>query len=295
LLGGLFTAKGPAANAPALYVSLGVFTKRELFYGESWWQILALPLRLFFSGQDDNPQYFDGVLSPLLILLLPWAFKGKWLEEKGWLFAFAALYLAYSLFLVDLRARYVLPIVPPLVILFVYGVFNLYSRLERPVYLFALLLVFVAYHGYYAHRYFQAVAPVRYLFGNETRVSYLTRALPEYATFDYINLQLPRDVKIYLLFVGRRSYYCERNYFHDGGELPAFLQSAITSAQEPVQLAHALKREGITHLMVRVDLLARYLVENLPPAKIALWNEFAQSRLSLNFHDRGYVLYQLHG
>jgi len=295
LLGGLFATKGPAASAPALYVSLGVFTKRELFYGESWWEIAALPLRLFFSGQDDNPQYFDGVLSPLLILLLPWAFKGKWLEEKAWLFAFAVLYLAYALFLVDLRVRYVLLIVPPLVILLTYGIFNVYLRLKKPAYLIVGLLFFAGYHGFYLYRYLDAAAPVGYLLGKETRAGYLRRALPEYATFEYINRQLPTSAKIYLLFIGRRGYYCERDYFHDGGELPAFLQSAIQSAQAPAQVEHSLRREGITHLMVRTDLLARYLVENLSPAKIALWNEFAKGRLSLNFQERGYALYQLHG
>ncbi|MGH7927994.1 MAG: hypothetical protein ACREQV_09385, partial [Candidatus Binatia bacterium] len=124
---------------------------------------------------------------------------------------------------------------------------------------------------------------------------YLTRRLPEYATFKYINGQLPAEAKIYLLFIGRRGYHCERDYFHDGGELPAFLHGAIQSAQEPAQVEHVLRRRGITHLMVRTDLLARYLIENLSPAKVALWNEFATSRLSLNFHERGYALYQLHG
>jgi hypothetical protein len=295
LLGGVFEAKGPAVSAPAQHVSLGIFTKRELFYGESWWQIAALPLRLFFSGQDDNAQYFDGVLSPLLILLLPWAFKGKWPEEKRWLLAFATLYLAYALFLVDLRARYVLLIVPPLVVLFAYGVFNIYLRLKQPAYLIAGLLLFAGYHGFYVYRYFQGVAPLQYIFGKETRAAYLTRALPEYPTFEYINGHLPGTAKIYLLFIGRRGYYCERNYFHDGGELPAFLQGAIFSAQDPAQVEHVLRRQGITHLMVRTDLLARYLVENLAPAKIALWNEFAVSRLSLKFQEGGYALYHLHG
>jgi hypothetical protein len=106
---------------------------------------------------------------------------------------------------------------------------------------------------------------------------------------------LPADAKIYLLFVGRRGYYCERNYFHDGGELPGFLRAAITSAREPAHVVDSLKKMGITHLMVRTDLLTRYLGENLPPAKLALWNEFAARRLSLNFHERGYALYQLHG
>ena len=157
--------------------------KRELLYGESWWQIAALPLRLFFFGQDDNPQYFDGALSPVLILLLPWAFKGKWLEEKRLLAGFALLYLAYALFLVDLRVRYVLMIVPPLVVLFAYGVFNVYLRIKQPAYLFAGLLFFAGYHGFYLYGYFREVRPIPYLLGNETRAAYLARVLPEYATF----------------------------------------------------------------------------------------------------------------
>jgi hypothetical protein len=203
--------------------------------------------------------------------------------------------LAYALFLVDLRVRYVLMIVPPLVVLFAYGVFNVYLRIKQPAYLFAGLLFFAGYHGFYLYGYFREVRPIPYLLGNETRADYLARVLPEYATFQFINQRLPRDAKIYLLFIGRRGYYCERDYFHDGGELPAFLLGAIQSAGEPAQVEGVLRREGITHLMVRTDLLARYLVNNLPPAKITLWNAFATSRLSLDFQDSGYALYQLHG
>ncbi|HVH89855.1 MAG TPA: glycosyltransferase family 39 protein, partial [Candidatus Acidoferrum sp.] len=102
LLGGFFHVKAGVEGDGASYVNLGVFAKRELLYGESWWQITALPLRLFFFGRDDDPQYFDGVLGPSLILLLPWAFKGKWLEEKKLLVSFSVLFFAYALFLVDL-------------------------------------------------------------------------------------------------------------------------------------------------------------------------------------------------
>ena len=158
LLSGLFGANGAAARAPGLDFSLAVFTKRELLFGKNGWDTMALPLRLFFSGTDDKPQYFAGVLSPLLILLLPWAFKGKWFEEKRWFLVFAILYLACFLLLLDLPARSVLLIVPPLVILAVYAVFNIYLRLKQPAYLLALLLILAGYHGYFAYRYFCAVA-----------------------------------------------------------------------------------------------------------------------------------------
>ena len=139
---GLFRAKAAAVLDAASFPGIGIFDKRELLYGENIWQIVALPLRLFFSGQDDNPQYFDGVLTPLLILLLPWVFTGKWPEDKKLLAGFALLSLLYALFLVDLRVRYVLSIVPPLAILAVYGVFNIYARIKRPAILFAGLSLF---------------------------------------------------------------------------------------------------------------------------------------------------------
>jgi Dolichyl-phosphate-mannose-protein mannosyltransferase len=295
LLGGFFHVKAGVEGDGASYVNLGVFAKRELLYGESWWEITTLPLRLFFFGRDDDPQYFDGVLGPSLILLLPWAFKGKWLEEKKVLVSFALLFFLYALFLVDLRARYILPIVPPMAILLTYSVFNVYLRIKQPVYLFAVLFGFAAYNGYYLWRYFQDVAPSGYVTGRETREAYLARALPEYPAFQYVNRELSPMTKIYLLFVGRRVYYCEREYFHDGGELPGFLLRAIRSAKEPADVARQLKTRHLTHLLVRDELLIRFLRDNLDPAQQRLWDVFATNHLKNLFRDRGYSVLQLHG
>jgi 4-amino-4-deoxy-L-arabinose transferase-like glycosyltransferase len=294
LLASFFPAKAGESGS-AIYVSLGVFAKRDLLYGESWWQIAALPLRLFFFGRDDNPQYFDGVLSPVLILLLPWAFKGKWLEEKKLLTGFALLYLLYALFLVDLRVRYVLPIVPPMVILLIYGVFNAYLRIKQPVYLIAVLLCFAALHGYYLWRYVQDADPLGYLTGRESRAVYLTRVLPEYAAFQYVNRTLSPKAKIYLLFIGRRGYHCERDYFHDGGELPGFLLGAIRSAKEPAEIARQFKTKHLTHLLVRDELLLRFLGDNLDPAQQRLWDAFVVHHLKSLFSARGYSVLQVYG
>jgi len=296
LLAGYFPGSGGAGGEVAIsFGSLAIFTKRELLYGESWWQIAALPLRVFFSGQDDNPQLFDGVLTPILILLLPWTFQGKWAEEKRLLISFALLFFAYALFLVDLRIRYILLIVPALVILLVYGIFNVYLRTKRPGYLFAGLLLFAALHGFYLRGYVQEIRPMDYLAGRESREAYLTRMLPEYPVFHYINRELPPGAKIYLLFIGRRGYYCEQDYFHDGGELPGLLLSAIQSAREPAQIARTLQSKSITHLMVRDELLVRFLSDNLNSAQGTLWKAFVTHGLQPRFQARGFSLYQLHG
>jgi Dolichyl-phosphate-mannose-protein mannosyltransferase len=294
LLGSFFSARSGSEIDAASFVHLGIFEKRELLYGENIWQILGLPLRVFFSGQDDNPQYFDGVLTPALVVLLPWAFKGKWKEEKKLIALFACGYLLLASFLVDMRIRYILPIVPWLVVLLVYGIFNLYLSIKRPVFLFVLVLVFAVWHGSYLWRYVQTEQTLPYLRGSETREAFLARALPEYPAMQYVNRKVPPDAKIYLLFLGRRAYYCERDYYHDAGELPAFLIGAIRKAKDPQDIAQMLNSSHITHLMIREDLLTRFLSENLTEAGGRLWNDFATTRLKLVFRERGYAVYEIY-
>ena len=293
LLASYFPQATYAGAGVPTFVSLGVIIKRELVYGESWWQIAALPLRLFLFGKDDNPQYFDGALSPALILFLPWAFKGKWLDEKKLLFGFAALFLAFAVVLVDLRARYILPIVPPLAMLLAYGVFNLYLGVKQPCYLIAVLIACAVFNGSYLWSYFRDVAPWPYIVGRESRVNFLTRTVPEFPVFEYVNRELPEGAKIYLIFIGRRSYYCDRDYFHDAGELPGFLLTTLRSAQNSSEVGQALARARLTHLMAQIDLLTRYLRENLTPQQAAIWNDFVAQELHLVFQDRGYAVFHL--
>ena len=275
--------------------TLGIFTKRYLFYGESGWQIIALPLRLFFAGQDDQPQYFDGVLNPMLILFLPWAFKGKWIEEKKILFGFAALQLLFGLFMVELRVRYILPLVPPLVILLVYGIHNIYLRIARPFYLFAAMALLIAMNGLYLWRYVELVSPLNFLAGRESRSEYLTRVMPDYRVMRYANQSLPTSAKIYLLFMGRRAYYCERDYFHDGGDNASLLIAVIGSAKNSDDVKIGLSKRGLTHLMARKDLLMRYLGDNLTAENSNKWNDFVRAHLRTLYQDERYAVLQIHG
>jgi 4-amino-4-deoxy-L-arabinose transferase-like glycosyltransferase len=293
LLGNFFPARSASVIDAGSFVGFGVFEKRHLLYGESLWQILGVPLRVFISGQDDNPQYFDGVLTPVLLLFLPWAFKGKWSEEKKLIALFAFGYLAAALLLIDMRIRYILPIVPSLVVLLGYGIFNMYLSIKRPVLLYAALLFFAAWHGTYLLRYVQDNRPYKYLMGSESRAAFLDRTLPEYPAMRYINQKVTSSAKIYLLFLGRRAYYCERDYFHDAGELPVFLIGAIQKAKDPEDIGRVLNSRNLTHLMIREDLLIRFLTDNLTPAQGRMWNDFATTRLKLAFQERGYAVYAI--
>lgn len=289
ILGGLGGDGGLADEGSRL----GILVKRQLLYGESGWQIVVLPLRIFFSGQDNNPQYFDGVLNPILILFLPWAFKGKWPHEKRFLFGFALFYFVLTFFLTDLRIRYLLPVVPPLVILLVYGIHNVYLRIVHPSSLFAVVIFLLGLNGTYLWGYFLEVSPVVYLRGKESREDYLGRMLPDYPAFQYINRNLPSQAKVYLLFTGNRGYYCEREYFYDTSETGRTLLRILRSANDERSIREELGKQGITHLLIRQDLLLRFLGNNLAPGQRETWIRFRSRYLKILFELGEYGVYEV--
>ncbi|MFB3060741.1 MAG: ArnT family glycosyltransferase [Candidatus Binatia bacterium] len=290
---GFFSSVGEGSSGGG--AGVGIFGKRALLWGESWWEIAALPIRVFFTGRDDAAQHFDGVLNPMLILFLPWAFKGKWGEEKKLMFGFVVFYFLYALFLVDLRIRYLLPVVAPLVILLVYGVHNIYLRILHPSILVGGVVILLAFNGVYLWNYFQSVSPLGFLSGKESREGFLNRMLPDYSAVQYINQKLPSTAKIYFIFMGRRVYYCLRDYFHDPGDHAWSLVRMIQEAQSESGVKTKLEEKGLTHLLVRDELLQRFLRNNLSSEKQKLWDSFVALHLRGLFRDQRYSLYQVHG
>jgi hypothetical protein len=194
-----------------------------------------------------------------------------------------------------LRIRYVLPIVPPLVILAVYGIHNIYLRIVRPGFLYAAVAFFVLLHGVYLWNYSRDVSPIAYILGRESRAAYLERRLPDYPVFEFVNRSLPQSARIYLLFMGRRAYYCERDYYHDLGDNPALLLQALKTARSGADVAHDFAPRGITHLVAREDLLKPFLENNLTPEAAEVWNAFARDHLERLYQDGRYGVYRLHG
>lgn len=62
---------------------LNPFAIRRMLYNESIWQTPAVPFRIFFQGQDNDPALFDGRLNPYLIIFaILWIFFGKPSERQ---------------------------------------------------------------------------------------------------------------------------------------------------------------------------------------------------------------------
>jgi len=281
-----------------------IFAYREVIYGERGWQIGLLPLRIFFQGKDGDPQYFDGRLNPLL-LLLPFLafFRSKQdslsvRREKKILLAFSLLFFAFAFFSADLRMRYIAPIIPPLTILSVFGLKNLFGRIQtfgaKAVRLGMITLglgltFFMSFNLQYLLTQFSLVDPFSYIGGKTTRYNYIAKFNPEYGAVRYINEHLPEDAKVSLIFLGNRGYYLDRTYLY-GEEI---LSRLIKGASAPGCIMRGLKAERITHLLIHDRIFSKWLDYNFTGEEKEVLLNFFNSHTESVFHGNGFSLFSI--
>lgn len=288
-------------------VPLSHFTYRHLAYGESEWQIAAVPLRVFFQGRDDSPRLFDGQLNPSLLIfpLIAGGFirrdRASVRIEKMTLATFAVLFLFYTFFTIDMRVRYLAPIIGPLVILSVWGVHDLVnseigrhagvSKQRFAGFLTVILVLFFIPNVLYIIEQFGRVKPVEYLTGRVGRDDYIQRYRAEYAVLVHANRYLSPKAKILGLFLGNRLYYSDR-YIVDSIGLFAAL---VNGARTPADLCHKIQMHGFSHLLIRTDLFERWGQDNYDQRQRKILQCFFQTRVKMVISRDGYGLMALTG
>jgi hypothetical protein len=288
---------------------VGVFAYRALVYNESWWQIALLPIRVFFQGQDGVPQYFDGRLNPLLFILPFFAFyqfrkDSKTLRiEKQMLLIFAVLFFLFALFTSVLRIRYISPIVPPLIILSVFGASRILEMVKalskystRFIILAATILSLIYFVGLninYIVDQYQYVEPISYLSGSVSRDEYITKHCLEYPTMQYVNERLPPDAYILFLFMGNRGYYCDRDYLFDLYRNESKFYGIVEQTDNSEDILAGFKNMGITHLLMNSDLFNKWIKTSFDERSQVLLQGFFREYTEAIYSQHGYALYAL--
>ncbi len=239
---------------------------REI-YGESWLQVALIPFRVFFQGQDDNPRYFDGRTNPFLLLLPLFAFLGLRLgtrqekTEKLLLLLFSVFFLLYACIQSAIRIRYFSAILPPLVVLSMYGLYNFQTQILTPssflsefikkAVVSGIILFMLGLNTIYFVSRFKLDQPIDFIFGNLTRDEYIQAYRPEYAAYQYANAHIGNDSKILGVYLGNRGYYLDR-HIEFSIEL---LKDLAQKAQTGRYIMEKLHEKGFTHLLVNSHLL----------------------------------------
>ncbi len=282
----------------------GVFATRYVLYGESFWQLMLLPVRIFFEGQDGDPRYFDGRLNPFLLLLPLLVFVGPAnrqvrLEQIA-LAAFSLFYFFFAFNTGVLRIRYLVPMVPCLVILAMHGLHNIEllvaQHLQKPRLLTAVWLVpvslLLAWNGSYIWQQFQEVDPLSYITGRVSRDEYLSKKLPEYPVMQYANKNLPASATVLCVFIGWRGYYVDRpQIFDQYGNKNGLLAWLNKPGMTAEGIGQRLDEKGISYLLIRRDLLYQQLGRESSSTQ-QLWIELERQHLRPLFSHQEYSLYQ---
>lgn len=297
-----------STGAAPTEVGHGTFTYRREVYGESGWDIALLPIRIFFQGKDGNPRYFDGRLHPFLLILPLFAFmrsrEGPEAErlEKSYLLCFAVLFFGFAFFSQGLRVRYIAPIIPPLVILSVFGLRNLMAwiqSLSSPrtiqaglLMLGAAMLAIALYSAGYLVEQYRIVQPFGYLTGEVSRDAYITARRPEYPVAQCVNRETRLDSKVLLVFMGKRGYYLDRDYIVGVDRLGEIVKKKAGTSEG---VAQALRKDGITHLMAFLPILERWARDNLDGEKMELMKRFFREHTRPLCLHEGYGVFRING
>jgi hypothetical protein len=289
-------------KAPAPRISH--FQFRNQVYGESWTQIALLPIRVFFQGKDDSHRYFDGRTSPFLLILPLFAFAGfrnRTRQEKAEILImlfFSVLFLLYACLMTSVRVRYFSPILPPLVVLSMFGLYNIQkpdglgARLFGPArkwVVFAVVAVMLGMNAAYMVDRFNKDRPLDYLSGKLTRDEYIQMFRPEYAAFQYANANLAREAKIFGLYMGGRGYYSDRYIaFPD-----ALLHRAAREAASGKDVAATLAGSGFTHILMSYAGFNLWLKEAASDHDRQVLRQFFESHVEVLFSKDGYGLFEI--
>jgi hypothetical protein len=300
---GYFTDNGGTHSIVPGSSSMSMFKMRELLYGESIWETLLIPIRFFFQGQDNSDRYFEGVLTPLLIIGVPFAFRDKSKRSDMLIFlSFSVFFILMAFFLNQIRVRYILPVIPFLIILTVSGLINFFSWLDnkgkiyRRLFIYGLLTILIflmANNVIYLYKHFRNIQPVNYVLGKESRDEFISRHDRSYPAVMYINRHTPENARIKLILLSGRGYYLERVYDEDQNSGMNTIRGLVTAAGNDVTFDKYLHSLGCTYLLVRYDLFRQFLYDNFPPEDVRRLFARMGKETEIVYYGNGYAVLRL--
>ena len=292
---------------------VGFFKLREVMYGESFWETLVIPIRMFFQGGDNSYQYFQGSLNPILIIFSPFIMLNKRYGKDKFVFVFfTVIFIFMAYFLTAKQVRYLLPVLPFLAIIAVMGIKDLSDKMVVgktvgasfrsgnmiqsiiKVVIFAIVAILLTYNLFYLKQRIHIINPLPYILKKESRDDFLRRHLLHYGAVNYINKTLPDDAVVFTMFLGGRGYYLNINYKNEPSfGMNTIRQMVISSANEETFDNH-VSHMNVTHILVRSNLFYRFLHDNFSKTEINRLLNLINKRWTKLYDNNGYTVWDIH-
>lgn len=290
---------------------ISFFKMREILYGESLWETLLIPIRMFFQGNDTSYQYFQGSLNPMLILFLPFVFLNKrYGKDKIFFIFFSVIFIIMAYFLTAKQIRYILPTIPFFAILAVMGIKDLVDKIGggifyssvslnknatsiARIFIFAIVTILFSFNFVYLKNRMDIIKPFPYISGQETRDAFLKRHLLHYDAVEYINNNLPNNAKVFTLFSGRRGYYLDRAYKNESLFGINTIEQMVKNSESEEQFVRYIRSMDVTHIMMRKDLLKIFLHNNFSKEEIERFFKLYNKNCIKLYEDNVYSVWDV--
>jgi hypothetical protein len=284
---GIFGGRGWDGDQARLY---DLFIQ-NLGMGRNLLDYLLLPLNLSLRAKMDSPE-FDGILGPIFLLTLPFlAALRRWETPLRMILAYTLLTFFFWASTAQ-QIRYLIPLLPILALV----VGAILTRYRNRKMIFGLLLCIVAgslaFNGSHIVRGFIKINPLRVAIGIESRDHFLSRTLPPYTMYRFVNEALPPDAQIFLIYMKNYSFLCDRDSYADAMFEAHTLQKILRQAASLLEVRDRLKTEGFTHLLYDEF----YLLGDpspLSPEEKNLFISFRELHCTLVMQQGFYRLYRL--
>lgn len=223
---------------------------------------LLTPLHLSLQAQPEIPAYFDGVLGISLLLSLPLLVWGLWRmairsEVKIGVSMAGCWYLCWLF--TSQQLRFLLPVLPALALAIVFVIAQIDSSRKGKNNIFKAVVFASGLPGLLVIlAWFLAVNPVRAALGGEPRDAYLEQRLDYYSYYETINRDLPKEARIWLINMRNDTVHLERQYLADYVFEDYTLTKFVQDSSSLSELRGKIKQLGITHILIRTDVLLDY-------------------------------------
>jgi len=280
-------------------------------YGETFWETLLIPIRMFFQGKDNSYRYFQGALNPILIVFSPFILLNKrYSKDKLFFVFFSLLFIIMAYFLTAKQVRYILPVLPFLAIIAVMGMKDLvdklgggtlFSSLQSRIkiksiakfIIFSTIAILLIFNLLYLKGRMNIIKPFSYISGRETREVFLKRHLLHYDAVEYINQNLPGDAKIFTMFLGRRGYYLDRDYKNDSLFGMSTIRYMVNNSKDEEKFMEYIRSMNVTHILMRTDLVDNYLKDNFSIQEIKRFMNIVKKYWKLIYESNGYSIWNV--
>ena len=195
-----------------------------------------------------------------------------------------------------------MPVVPFLAILSVIGIKNIAEwtgkksdlvRRASLIGIFAVTIIFIAFNFLYLKNYFNEIGPVKYILNQETTDEFLSRNVGSYPAMQYINENLPDDVKIFLMFLGRRGYYIDRPYYHQRSFGMNTINNMVKASADKQHFRAYLQSLDCTLILMRTELVNKYLHDNFPEKTIFRFLDIMKEYWKPVYESNRYALMEI--